>query len=114
MKDKTSGVYLRSKLSKLRKRARIKGLLCTLSIGDFVNLRSGKCIYCGSENFITVDRKDNNTGYTSENSVSCCFMCNNIKGNILSFEEMKIIGEAISKVRKINKKFWHYAPWGKN
>ncbi|MGH7744868.1 MAG: hypothetical protein ACREQ5_08675 [Candidatus Dormibacteria bacterium] len=70
-----------------------RGLSFELSKDDFRRLVSGTCVYCGAlpsqryrarpttENFIYngVDRVNNATGYTIENSVSCCGICNDMK-----------------------------------
>lgn len=44
---------------------------------------------------LTIDRVDNNKGYLITNIVLACDWCNQIKGNILSGAEMKIIGTRI-------------------
>lgn len=54
----------------------------------FKTLVSSKCVYCGQNsdksknNFNGVDRRQNNIGYTVENSVTCCKECNFAKGSI--------------------------------
>ena len=68
----------------------------------------GNCYYCGISNlflkfycevlsigtpYMTIDRKDNNGGYTRDNIVGACFLCNKIKGSFFTAEEMKKIGE---------------------
>lgn len=70
-----------------------------LSKSKFKGLISKPCFYCGKspntkysnaevwtdENTLLyngVDRKDNELGYTKENSVSCCEMCNRMKMKI--------------------------------
>jgi len=64
-----------------------------IDFDDFVKLLVMNCFYCGSEpnnlymniyyNFLYngIDRRDNSKGYTLENSVSCCKMCNVAKNN---------------------------------
>ena len=38
------------------------------------------CFYCGNiNNTLGIDRVDNNIGYTKENAVSCCGICNIMK-----------------------------------
>lgn len=71
----------------------------------FINLIDQPCFYCGkkgsnktfaykkpNENEIFfhngIDRYDNDKGYTIENSVACCKLCNHMKWN-LSFEDWK-------------------------
>jgi hypothetical protein len=67
----------------------------TLTKEEFRSLTSNNCVYCGSSpktkmttrtflgNYIYngVDRKDNSLGYTTDNSVSCCRLCNKAKSN---------------------------------
>ncbi len=42
---------------------------------------------------MTIDRKDNLKGYTPDNVVSACFVCNRIKGNFFTYEDMCKIGK---------------------
>lgn len=64
--------------------------------------QSKVCTYCGlveGSNRLEIDRKDNSIGYTIENIVLACRDCNDVKGRVLSFEEMKIVGEIVMKKR---------------
>ncbi|MBC7265733.1 MAG: hypothetical protein QMD76_03210 [Anaerosomatales bacterium] len=45
-----------------------------------------------------VDRLDSSKGYTADNLAPCCFVCNQIKGDRFSEEEMKQIGAGITAV----------------
>lgn len=47
-----------------------------------------------------LDRKDNSLGYTKENCVVCCSLCNYIKGDVLSYSEMLKLGPVISEIQK--------------
>lgn len=64
---------------------------------DFFELITGKCIYCGDQYtnkikgqgktsgdflYTGIDRIDSSIGYTKENSVSCCWTCNNMKNTM--------------------------------
>jgi 5-methylcytosine-specific restriction endonuclease McrA len=40
---------------------------------------------------VFLDRIDNNKPYTLENSTTCCWRCNDMKGKYLTYEEMKMI-----------------------
>lgn len=68
-----------------------------LTYDYFINLVSKKCFYCGIEplreqkhiskskySFFCngIDRKDNSIGYTIENCVPCCKICNVAKSNL--------------------------------
>ena len=68
----------------------------TLTKEEFRTLTSSDCFYCGKKpyrqyqsngcygyyTYNGIDRKDNNKGYTSDNSVSCCWECNKLKGSL--------------------------------
>ena len=58
-----------------------KGHEFKLTFTEFVNLKSGRCHYCGSVSDIGVDRIDSSKGYFSHNTVSCCRTCNQMKWN---------------------------------
>jgi len=61
------------------------GLLCDLTRDVVEELVATGCFYCGAgreEIRIGLDRKDNNTGHTIDNVVSCCTRCNLIRGDM--------------------------------
>jgi len=75
---------------------------------DWYQKQEQKCTYCGiPENLLkllkwgnkifrlrlTIDRKDNTKNYTLDNICLCCSKCNFIKGDILTYQEMKKIGK---------------------
>ena len=93
-----SQVSFNQLLSGYRAGANARGYTWELSVEDFKNLTSGNCVYCGEppRNWETysrqrsphitavyvyngIDRIDNSLGYTKENCVSCCTMCNYMK-----------------------------------
>lgn len=61
------------------------------------------CSYCGKnllvEKGVSVDRLDNSIGYIETNVVPCCGICNSIKSNILTYDEMKVAMKAILEFR---------------
>jgi hypothetical protein len=64
--------------------ARDKRLDFDLSFNDFDNIVSEPCYYCDviqDKGFNGIDRKDSNIGYTLDNCVSSCTMCNFMKGS---------------------------------
>lgn len=73
--------------------AKAKNLDFTLSRDQFAELILSPCHYCGDKGG-GIDRKDNIKGYTPENSLSACSVCNHAKAT-LSYEDF------ISLCRKI-------------
>lgn len=73
--------------------ARKRGLEFLLTRKQFKKLTQRNCFYCNEKPYKTIyrpgvngkfiyngiDRKDNTKGYTIDNCVTCCSMCNNMK-----------------------------------
>jgi 5-methylcytosine-specific restriction endonuclease McrA len=77
---------------KMRANAVVRNFLFELTFEQVKEISSRPCHYCGQlppirvykfkQHFIHahgIDRVDNALGYTLENSVSCCYMCNHAK-----------------------------------
>jgi len=76
--------------------AKKRNLEQALTDEQILILHKGNCHYCGSPPsnichpsgangsyiYNGIDRKDNSEGYTINNSVSCCFVCNAAKGTL--------------------------------
>lgn len=99
---------MRQKFNSLKSRAKKRNLEVDITFEEYRQLKISDCHYCGIDNmflkyycdvmhigmpYMSIDRKDNNRGYISDNVVSCCFLCNKIKGSFFTSEEMKKIGE---------------------
>jgi hypothetical protein len=90
-----------------------RGLLFELSFSQFIDLTSKNCHYCNSEpsnkcsqdgnngDFIYngIDRKDNTKGYTIENCVSCCKICNRAKADMTYEDFIKWINKVYNNIR---------------
>ena len=90
-------------IEQYKKRAKIRGLKFKLTEEQFIKIIKKDCYYCGAKpnnvakqkecngNYIYngIDRIDNNKGYTLDNVVPCCKICNYAKRNltIQEFEE---------------------------
>ena len=86
----------------------------SLSFEDFLKLTEiNQCCYCGdtiewkarnSKNnpngCYYIDRKDNSKGYTKENCVVCCSLCNLTKHSRFTYEEMMLLGKTIGEIKK--------------
>jgi hypothetical protein len=66
----------------IQKGAYSRSLLFTITESDFEKTVIQPCYYCGfvsKSRLNGIDRINNNKGYTVENSITCCTMCNIIK-----------------------------------
>jgi len=87
-----------------------------ISKEDFIkwyNTQNKKCAYCGmpeeelkkkifrcwKSERLQIDRKDNNRGYENGNLILACPVCNFIKGNYFTCNEMLKIGKLIKKLK---------------
>lgn len=71
--------------SNYKRTAEYKNLVFELDDAEFEQLTNDNCYYCGikEENRLNgIDRKDSNIGYTLDNCVSSCTMCNYVKGSL--------------------------------
>lgn len=74
----------------------------TISKKEYDKLLGQKCFYCGgklSKSGVGLDRIDNKKGYTINNVVPCCGLCNSTRSNRFTVEQMKQIGKLIKKWR---------------
>jgi hypothetical protein len=83
--------------------AKRRKLQFDLSKKSFIKKIEGNCHYCGREPetesyyrgfcvlYNGIDRKDNKLGYTEENSVTCCSMCNKMKMEMNHDSFIKIV-----------------------
>lgn len=81
-------------------RASLDGHVCELTYEDYINMVGSPCSYCGGvinwENYSKkeynytkayfIDRKNNDLGYTVDNSVACCPTCNRCKSKMSHIE----------------------------
>lgn len=81
--------------------ARHKGRNFNLSEEEFIEMTRQPCIYCGEysdtyggEVFNGIDRIDSNLGYSIDNCVPCCAICNRMKMDM-------DVNDWISKIKQI-------------
>lgn len=97
--------------SKSKRAAKDRGMEFTLTLQQATELTiDRKCHYCNGElpsTTIGLDRMNNENGYTLENCVPCCTVCNQIKSNLFTYEEFLEISKqpAYKKMRQRNNKF---------
>jgi len=113
--------------SHLKKSAREREITFNMLIDDFICWYENKekvCEYCGRNleqvnnspmqyflgagnagiKRMTIDRVDSNKGYQLDNIVLACFMCNSIKNDCFTYEEMKIVANVLRRKENIIKK----------
>ena len=87
----------------LKTRAKARNIEVTLTEQEFLETRGQNCCYCNDplpEVGYGLDRIDSVKGYTADNIVPCCGVCNRIKGDDLTHEEMVVAMKAILLYRK--------------
>ena len=101
----SEGVNIRIKASKMissykHKDRKMGVTVCDIDIDWMIsNILKQKCVYCGDIRRVGCDRVDNSKGHTKDNVVPCCYECNTMRNNLFSFEEMKLLGEVVSKIK---------------
>lgn len=84
--------------------AKKRGYGMELSLSDFSQIIELPCYYCGEDEKLRgIDRKDNNFGYTKDNSVPCCTACNMMK-KILTVDDFFSHVKNIYEYQKFNNK----------
>jgi hypothetical protein len=84
--------------------------VCDINIDWMIeNIFNKQCEYCGDTERLGCDRINNDKPHTMDNVVPCCYECNCARNNNFSYEEMKIIGETIRKVKDNRKKLQNFA-----
>ena len=93
--------------------AKNRGMDFTLTYEDYLEFtKEPACHYCGEvlvwvDHCISkkgqqynLDRMDSSQGYHAWNCVPCCKNCNQTKSHLLTYEEMKVIGEMRKQSRQ--------------
>lgn len=77
---------------------------CDMSTKEVAQLISKSCFYCDTVDYPRgLDRIDNNLPHVAANVVPCCAACNFARGDRLTVEEMKIVGQAIKTIYALRK-----------
>ena len=84
-RNETCRNNMRPQYTSYKKGARERELQFELSFEDYEKIVVNPCHYCGileERGFNGIDRKNSGIGYIIENCVSCCQMCNYMKGSL--------------------------------
>jgi len=98
----TTNSTSKKRWGRLKSYATRKNISLELTFEQYLDIIIQPCIYCGIENIGTgygIDKIIPTLGYTLINSASCCPCCNQIKGNMLTNEEMEILISVIAFYR---------------
>lgn len=75
-----------------------------INVEQYIEIvKLNECHYCGSElpkQGSGIDRKDSSIGYLIDNVVSCCYACNKIKNDTLTYNEMIEVAKLLKELRK--------------
>lgn len=90
---------------KLKERAKKSGKPGFIAQESYIKLISGNCYYCYSslknEKGLSLDRIDANIGYTEDNVLPCCGICNIGRNVNFSVDEWKVGITAILEFRRV-------------
>lgn len=83
-----------------------RSLEVSITLEEYSDLmEKAECHYCGlpvqwtgTYHSYNIDRKNNKEGYTAENCVPCCTVCNRIRGHHLGYREMMQLGPHLRDV----------------
>ena len=98
-KDRTP----KARYSQTRCVAKRRNIEWKITLQEFETLISGNaCRYCSGplgETGAGLDRIDSKAPYTASNCVPCCPICNVVRHNTFTCDEMIVIGKAVQMVR---------------
>ena len=89
--------------------AEYKGLKFEITIEEYCDIVNKECHYCGiieDKGFNGIDRKNQNEGYLLDNCVSCCKMCNYMKGSTSDETFIKRVEHILTYQKKINGRYY--------
>lgn len=92
-----------SRYHHLRGLAKKRNITVKLTKEQYIALAALPCTYCGGPlpfHGHGLDRADNTEGYTPENCVPCCTLCNKVKADLFSYEEMQLIGPVLTVIQR--------------
>jgi hypothetical protein len=83
--------------------AEVRGFSWELTFEDFMKFWQKPCSYCGDNiETIGIDRVNNKIGYTKENSISCCHLCNLMKRTLTIEDFLKQCNKICKNFKGLN------------
>lgn len=77
-----------------------------MTFEEWVEISSRPCHYCNNEMGktegygVNLDRIDCSKGYSKDNVIPCCGICNKIRNNFWTVDEMKVAVKAVLEYRR--------------
>lgn len=93
----------RGQYTNARAIAKRRNLSFDITRSQYADLRSEPCRYCGGDlppTGVGLDRLDNASGYLLSNVVPSCGLCNHVRSDHFTHEEMLTLGRVISHILK--------------
>lgn len=95
---------LSDRFGRVKWKCKNRGFEFLITKEQWAQLILNPCHYCGIslksiKRGSGLDRIDNSKGYILDNIVPCCYECNMIKGNFLTYEEAKVVLTALKEYR---------------
>lgn len=101
-KKKDYAFTLSGRFSVLKHKSKKRNLSVEITFEEYQEIVSKQCFFCEGKfkkfeetQGYYVDRADNSIGYTYENCIPCCHICNRIKGDNFTVEQTQAAVEAI-------------------
>jgi hypothetical protein len=98
-------MHPRNRWSRMRAQCRKYGIEFTVTRDWFVQMLNKGCHYCQGtlldNSGGNMDRIDRTKGYTPENVLPCCWLCNSARGVIFTVMEMERIAAMFADFRRI-------------
>jgi 5-methylcytosine-specific restriction endonuclease McrA len=112
LQSKPAGVAAKNRIKKAyRQNAKNRGIVWNLSDLRFEQLIFENCVYCGAVPanhtsdtkqhlaYSGIDRVNNTEGYTDENVVACCAVCNHAKSDMTVSEFEVWVNRVVRRFR---------------
>jgi len=93
----------RQTYTKIVKLVTKKAQQMVLTESDYFGLVNDPCYYCLGPlppKGYALDRCDPTKGYTKENCVPCCKLCNDVKGDLLTSKETVLVMSVVARMRR--------------
>ena len=103
---KKYNLTIERKYTQLQAKCKHKNYKLDITLDKYKSLIKDGCFYCSStldKTGVSLDRLNNDNGYTVDNVVPCCGNCNQIRNKHLTHEEMIVAMKAVLQFRMLGR-----------